>query len=71
MEKKILNVQGMDCTGCEDSITKALKRLQGVASCSASFTDAKVEVEFDSGRVGLDAISQAITDAGYEVAPSV
>jgi copper chaperone CopZ len=70
MEKKIIDVGGMDCTGCEESITKALKRLQGVASCTASYTDAKVEVEFDPGRVGFEAINQAITDAGYEVAPA-
>jgi copper chaperone CopZ len=70
MEKKVLDVTGMDCTGCEDSITKALKRLQGVASCSASHTDAQVEVIFDSGLVGLEQISQAIADAGYEVAPA-
>ena len=70
MEKKIIDVGGMDCTGCEDSITKALKRLQGVATCSASFTDAKVEVEFDPTQVGFDAISRAIVDAGYEVAPA-
>ena len=68
MEKRIINVTGMDCTGCEDSISKALKRLQGVASCSASFTDAKVEVEFDPGQVGFDAIAGAIADAGYAVA---
>ena len=67
MEKRIIDVGGMDCTGCEESISKALKRLQGVASCSASFTDAKVEVEFDATQVGFDAISRAITDAGYEV----
>ncbi|MGH2783657.1 MAG: heavy-metal-associated domain-containing protein [Actinomycetota bacterium] len=67
MEKRIIKVTGMDCTGCEDSISKALKRLQGVANCSASFTDAKVEVEFDSGQVGLVAIWEAIADAGYEV----
>ena len=70
MEKKIIDVGGMDCTGCEESITKALKRLQGVASCTASFTDAQVEVEFDPSQVGFDAISSAITEAGYEVAPA-
>jgi copper chaperone CopZ len=70
MEKKVLAVTGMDCTGCEESISKALKRLQGVASCSASHTDARVEVIFDSGQVGLEQISQAIVDAGYEVAPA-
>lgn len=68
MEKKLLDVTGMDCTGCEESITKALKRLRGVASCTASHTDAQVEVIFDSGMVGLEQISQAIADAGYEVA---
>ncbi|MCI0345026.1 MAG: cation transporter [Chloroflexi bacterium] len=70
MEKMMLDVHGMDCTGCEESITKALKRLQGVATCTASHTDAKVEVEFDSGQVGLEAIHQAILEAGYEVAPA-
>ena len=66
----MIQVQGMDCTGCEESISKALKRLQGVASCSPSFTDATVEVTFDPGKVGLDAIHGAIVEAGYEVAPT-
>ncbi|MGH2728717.1 MAG: heavy-metal-associated domain-containing protein [Actinomycetota bacterium] len=70
MEKRLIEVQGMDCTGCEESISKALKRLQGVASCTPSYTDATVEVTFDAGRVGLDAMHQAIVDAGYEVAPT-
>lgn len=68
METKNLSVTGMDCTGCETSITNALRRLSGVADCYASFTDAKVEVTFDPAKVGLDAITQAISEAGYDVA---
>lgn len=70
MDTKKIDVGGMDCGGCETSITNALKRLAGVADCSASHVDATVEVTFDPGQVGIDAILGAITGAGYEVAPA-
>jgi len=68
METTKLDVTGMDCGGCETSITTALRRLAGVETCSASFTDARVEVTFDPSLCGMDTIRQTIEDAGYEVA---
>lgn len=67
MENKELNVAGMDCDGCENSITKAVTQLIGVESCSASYVSGKVAVSYDPSQVGIDEISSAITSAGYQI----
>lgn len=63
-----LNVTGMKCGGCESTVKTALQKLDGVEDVQVSFKDNKVEVEFDAGKIGEDAIKQAITAAGYGVA---
>jgi copper chaperone len=68
MEKKELNVTGMDCDGCENAITNALTQLIGVEECVASYVSGKVAVSYDPDRVDLEEITGAISGAGYEVA---
>lgn len=43
-------------------------REAGVEEASASHTQARAVVSFDPGKTNKEAISQAISDAGYEVA---
>ncbi|GAB4261862.1 MAG: hypothetical protein Kow0065_12430 [Methylomicrobium sp.] len=66
-EKAILSVAGMKCGGCETSIGEKLKALEGVLSVSASHKDNRVEVEFDTDQIDIDAIEEAIEDAGFTV----
>jgi copper chaperone CopZ len=61
-----LQVEGMDCGGCEDSIKKAVSRIEGVESVSASHSSGKVQVVF-SGASDEAGVRTAIEDAGYEV----
>lgn len=67
METTELKVLGMDCGGCETSINKALAKLGGVESSTASFEAGAVEVTFDPARVTMAQIGDAIADAGFEV----
>ena len=62
-----LRVGGMTCTGCENTISKAVAGLNGVIKCSASHTDSLATVTFDSTLVSLEQISGKITDVGYHV----
>jgi copper chaperone len=67
IESATLAVTGMKCGGCENNVTTKLKTLDGVKSAIASSKDKEVKVEFDSGKTNLDAIANAIAEAGYTV----
>lgn len=64
-----LQVEGMDCGGCEDSIKKAVSQVQGVESVSASHQSGQVQVVF-AGQADEVGVRSAIEDAGYEVVGS-
>lgn len=66
-ESVSIAVAGMKCGGCEATITKALEAIDGVLHVKASHTDKKVDVEFDPTLTDLDALEDAITDAGFSV----
>jgi copper chaperone CopZ len=62
-----LTVEGMKCGGCEANITNKLKSLTGIDSVTASRLTKEVKVEYDGKLTGRNEISQAITDAGFQV----
>lgn len=65
METRELHVDGMTCGGCEQSVVKALLKVQGVTAVRADHTTGTVTVDGeDLVEAGLGA---AIEDAGYEL----
>lgn len=68
VDEKTINVEGMTCTGCEDSIQRALGRLEGVVDAKADHEAGTVAVRFDADVVGNDDLEERIRAAGYEVA---
>ncbi len=68
--KKTLKVNGMTCVSCERKIQESLKKTNGIAEANASFTNAKVNIVYDSNVVEMSAIEKVIFDAGYEVKES-
>lgn len=66
-EVKTLNVEGMSCSHCENSVKKAVGALEGVESVVVDLGGKKVIVEFDVGKVSIDVIKDAIEDQGYDV----
>lgn len=62
-----LDVKGMTCEGCENAIKLSLGKVEGVHETTASHVDELVVVKYDAGKVGFDAIAEAITRVGYEV----
>jgi len=67
MEVKTLNVEGMSCSHCENSVKKAVGALEGVGSVGVDLKSGKVTVEFDPAKVNVDKIKEAIEDQGYDV----
>ena len=62
------NVNGMTCTGCENTVKKSVAELGGVSDVTASHTDSTAVVTFDKSQTSIDQISEAIESKGYEVA---
>lgn len=65
MSNATLNVQGMSCGHCVQSVEKSVRSLG--ASAKVDLQTGKVDVEFDESKVELSAIKEAIEDQGYSV----
>lgn len=68
MEQLNLQVTGMTCGGCENAVKRAVSRLEGVASVTASHIANQVTVEYDAAKVDRATIAEAISKAGYVAA---
>lgn len=62
-----VRVEGMTCTGCEQRLGTALRRVDGVRDVSADHASGRVRVRFDAASTGPDAVVERITLAGYTV----
>ena len=58
-------IEGMTCTGCENTICTSIEKIPGVKSVTASHIDGKAIVEYDAGKVDTAALKAAVDAAGY------
>jgi copper chaperone len=68
MKHQVINVNGMSCDHCVQSITKALRDVNGVASVKIDLEKKVVAVDFEEDQTDLKTISNKITEVGFEVA---
>ena len=61
-----LEIGGMSCSTCSGTVTEALESLDGVETASVNFATDEGTVEYDSDRVALAAVYDAVRDAGYD-----
>ncbi|RTR28148.1 copper chaperone [Robertmurraya yapensis] len=67
MEKITLNVQGMSCGHCVNTIEGIVGKLDGISEVKVHLENGTVDVEFDSNKVTLETIKETIDDQGYDV----
>jgi len=67
VESVTLQVEGMTCTGCEQRLGKALRRVDGVREASADHRTGEVRVRFDPDVTDRAALATQVHTAGYEV----
>lgn len=63
----IMKVEGMTCTGCENTVVKALRATPGVADAAASWDAGIVKAKFDPALANNDAVKAAVEAKGYKV----
>lgn len=60
-----LAIEGMTCTGCENTVQESVGKIAGVTKIKASHLDSTAVVSFDSTKTSIEAIGEAVTEAGY------
>lgn len=65
MERYELQVEGMSCNGCEERVTNAVERVDGVQRVDADHETGTVEIAGEEDTE--DSVRQAIHDAGYDL----
>ncbi|QCW01829.1 heavy metal translocating P-type ATPase [Natrinema pallidum] len=61
-----LDIRGMSCANCSQTISDALDSLDGVHAASVNFATDEGTVEYDPDEVSLAEIYETIDEAGYE-----
>lgn len=67
METVTINVSGMACGGCSNTVRQALLALEGVAEAEVSHVEAQASVRYDAAKVTPAQLRQAVESAGYAV----
>jgi len=65
MEQYELTVEGMSCTGCEETVSNAVRRVEGVHRVNTDHETGEVAITADDGTEAD--VRQAIHDAGYDL----
>ena len=64
--KKVLKIEGMMCPRCQAHVEKALSAVEGVESVEVSLEEKSATVTLGAD-VSNEVLTQAVTDAGYDV----
>lgn len=69
MQKTIIQLGTLTCPSCMKKINNAVKSLEGVEkeSVNVLFNTSKVKFEYDTEKLSIDEVKNAITALGYEV----
>jgi copper chaperone len=67
MTHENIQVEGMTCGHCVETVTQAVNSLDGISQVSVDLDKKQVSVDFDENRTSRDAISSKITEVGFEV----
>lgn len=59
-------IGGMTCAACVRRVEKAISNLDGVVKANVNLATEKATVEYDTAKIRLSAIKQAIEKAGYK-----
>ena len=62
-----VEIEGMTCTGCEQTVESGVTKVDGVGSIDANHVDGNAQIKFVEGKTDTSAIKQVIEASGYKV----
>ena len=67
MTTTTLNIQGMTCGGCVNSVRMALASFPGIGQTDVSLEKGQATIEYDPAQVSPEQLKTAVMDAGYDI----
>ncbi|MDE6808254.1 MAG: heavy metal translocating P-type ATPase, partial [Prevotella sp.] len=67
IQKKTIAVLGMMCAGCAANVEKKLNTLEGIVSASINLPGRTALIEYDTERISLEQIKEALSGIGYDM----
>ena len=67
MANQTLNVEGMTCDHCVQTIKEAVNNLIGIRGVEVDLENKQVAVEYDKALLKLGSITDKIVEIGFEV----
>ncbi|ERJ11245.1 heavy metal translocating P-type ATPase [Haloplasma contractile] len=67
VQKKTIQIEGMSCASCAQSIEKALNKTEGVHEAQVNFAAEKAYVQYDSSTVDESKLVEVVRGTGYDV----
>lgn len=67
METVTLNVKGMTCNGCVNSVKRVLSGVPGIENAEVSLEKAQATIRYDAAKADIAQFRSAIQGAGFEV----
>ncbi|GAA0442088.1 MAG: copper chaperone CopZ [Bacillota bacterium] len=62
-----IDVKGMSCGHCEQSVKGALENLTGVTTVEVHLNTGKVDITYDDTKVSIADMQEVIEEQGYDV----
>lgn len=66
-KKADIKISGMSCASCALNVEKSLEKMEGVDEAHVNLGTEEATVEYDSEKLGLNQLEDAVEDAGYGV----
>ncbi len=66
-KKAKIKISGMSCASCALNVEKSLKNLEGVDEAQVNLGTEEATVEYDSKKLNLSGLEEAVENAGYGV----
>ncbi len=67
MKTELLKVTGMTCGGCVNSLTRALKAVNGVQEVHITLASGETSVQYDENATSPDQLKSTVLDAGFGI----
>ena len=67
MQTTILNINGMTCMGCVNSIKNVIEKISGVSSADVSLENKQVKIQHDPEKTNINRFKEVIVGAGFEI----
>lgn len=67
MQTTILNINGMTCMGCVNSIKNVVEKVSGVSGADVSLENKQIEIQYDPEITNINQFKEAIVGAGFEI----